>query len=214
MQGKKARFREISEELSRLSVKFEENVLDDTNSFELHITDKNDLEGLPDGVIEMASMEARERKKEGWIFTLHFPSYMPFMKYSGKRELREKMFRAYTSRAFHMDSHDNRELSQRIANLRLELAKIFGFNNFAELVLGDRMADTTEKVVSFLNELHNASGPAAQRDFDSVSLFASESGHKGKLERWDWAYYSEKLQKAKYDIDDEVLKPYFVLGKC
>ncbi len=208
---KKARFREISEELSRLSVKFEENVLDDTNSFELHITDKNDLEGLPEGVVEMASMEARDRKKEGWIFTLHFPSYMPFMKYSGKRELREKMYRAYSSRAFHMDSHDNRELSLRIANLRLELAKILSFNNFAELVLGDRMADTADKVVSFLEELHAASRPAAHRDFEAVSLFASDNGHHGKIERWDWAYYSEKLQKAKYDIDDEVLKPYFVL---
>lgn len=208
---KKARFREISEELSILSVKFEENVLDDTNSFELHITNENDLEGLPEGVVEMASMEARDRKKEGWIFTLNFPSYMPFMKYSGKRELREKMYRAYSSRAFHLDSHDNRELSLRIANLRLDLAKILCFNNFAEMVLGDRMADTTDKVVSFLEELHAASRPAAQRDFEAVSLFASENGHKGKIERWDWAFYSEKLQKAKYDIDDEVLKPYFVL---
>jgi len=208
---KKARFREISEELSRLSVKFEENVLDDTNSFELNITDENDLEGLPEGVVEMASMEARDRKKEGWIFTLHFPSYVPFMKYSGKKELREKMYMAYSSRAFHMDSHDNRELSLRIANLRLELAKILSFNNFAELVLGDRMADTTDKVVSFLEELHAASRPAAHRDFEKVSLFASDNGHNGKIERWDWAYYSEKLQKVKYDIDDEVLKPYFVL---
>jgi peptidyl-dipeptidase Dcp len=208
---KKSRFREISEELSRLSIKFEENVLDDTNLFELHIIDKNDLAGLPDGLIEMASMEARERKKEGWIFTLHFPSYVPFMKYSGKRELREKMYKAYSSRAFHKDSHDNRELTFKIANLRLELANILGFNNFAELVLGDRMADTTDKVESFLKELHTASNPAAQRDYNAVYRFAAENGHEGEMERWDWAYYSEKLQKAKYDIDDEVLKPYFIL---
>jgi len=208
---KKAKFREISEELSRLSVKFEENVLDDTNAFELHITERDDLEGLPEGVVEMASMEARDRKKEGWLFTLHFPSYTPFMKYSSRRELREKMYRAYSSRAYHGDSHDNTGMALRIASLRLELARILGFENFAELVLGDRMADTTIKVSSFLEELHSASRPAARRDYESVKAFAFENGHNGTFERWDWAYYSEKLQKAKYDIDDEVLKPYFVL---
>ncbi len=208
---RKRKFREISEELSKLSVKFEENVLDDTNAFELHITDRDELEGLPDGLIEMASMEAADRKKEGWMFTLHFPSYMPFMKYSARRELREKMYRAYSSRAYHSDSHDNTELALRISCLRLDLARILGFNNFAELVLGDRMADTTGKVYTFLEELHDASRPAALRDYESLSEFASEIGHTGKMERWDWAYYSEKLQKAKFDIDDEVLKPYFVL---
>jgi peptidyl-dipeptidase Dcp len=210
---KKARFREISEELSTLSVKFEENVLNDTNAFELHLTEKDDLEGLPDGVIEMASMEAKERKKSGWVFTLHFPSYIPFMKYSARRELRKKMYMAYSSRAFHNDSHDNSELSFRIANLRRELSNILGFNNFAELVLGDRMADTTNKVISFLEELYTASNPAAHRDFEAVAKFAAENGHNGKMERWDWSFYSEKLQKAKFNIDDEVLKPYFVLEK-
>lgn len=210
-EEKKKRFRQISEELSGLSIKFEKNVLGDTNAFELHLTNKNDLEGLPEGVVEMAAMEARSRDKEGWIFTLHFPSYMPFMKYSSKRELREKMFWAYSSRAFHGDSHDNRALAFRIANLRLELAKILGFRNYADLALGDRMADTTEKVETFLHDLHVASGPAANRDFNSIVQFAKENGHAGSLERWDWAYYSEKLQKAKYDIDDEILKPYFVL---
>ena len=211
IEQKKLRFREISEELSRLSVRFEENVLADTNSFELHITDKNDLAGLPEGLIEMAAMEAKERKKEGWIFTLHFPSYVPFMKYSSVRELREKMFKAYSSRSFHNDGNDNQKLAFSIANLRLEIAEILGFGNFAELTLGDRMADTTSKVESFLAELHSASSPAAHRDYEAVARFASENGHNGALERWDWAYFSEKLQKAKFDIDDEVLKPYFVL---
>jgi peptidyl-dipeptidase Dcp len=211
---KKAKYREISEELSTLTVKFEENILDDTNAFELHLTDESCLEGLPESIIEMASMEARERKKEGWVFTLHFPSYMPFMKYSAKRDLREKMYRAYASRAFHNDNHDNRELSLRIANLRLELAKITGFSNYADLVLGDRMAETTTRVESFLEELHRASCSAAHRDFEAVREFAGKCGHNGKIERWDWAYYSEKLQKARYDIDDEALKPYFVLGNA
>jgi peptidyl-dipeptidase Dcp len=208
---KKSRFREISEELSQLAIRFEENVLDDTNSFELHITDKNDLSGLPDGIKEMAAMEAGKRKKEGWIFTLHFPSYFPFMKYSDKRELREKMLRAYSSRSFHGDEHDNRTLAARIAVLRLQLAEILNFRNYAELALIDRMADSVSKVETFLEELHKASGPAARRDFDALEKYAAENGYSGAIERWDWAYYSEKLQKARFDIDDEVLRPYFVL---
>src|SRR4030042_400991 len=109
----------------------------------------------------MASMEAKKSGKEGWVFTLHSPSYVPFMKYSDNRNLREKMYKAYSSRAFHGDVHDNRELVTRIANLRLELSNILGFMNYSELILGDRMADTTLKVVNFLEELHKASNPAA-----------------------------------------------------
>lgn len=209
--SKKSKFREISEELSLLMVKFEENLLEETNLFELHLTENEDLAGLPEGVTEMASMEAKNRKREGWIFTLHFPSYVPFMKYSDKRALREKMFRAYSSRAFHDNKNDNKSLAFRIACLRLELSNILGFKNYAELMLGDRMADTTDKVESFLEELYQASFPAARRDFENLVKFAKENGHNGTLERWDWAYYSEKLQKAKFDINDEVLKPYFVL---
>jgi len=156
-------------------------------------------------------MEARERNKDGWVFTLHFPSYVPFMKYSSVRELREKMFRAYSSRSFHGNNRDNRSLAFRIADLRLELAGILGFSTFAELILGDRMADTTSVVESFLDKLHSASSPAAHRDYDEIAKFAAENGLPGRLERWDWAFYSEKLQKVKFDIDDEVLKPYFIL---
>jgi len=162
-QSKRSKFREISEELSVLTVKFEENVLEDTNLFELHLTEKEDLSGLPEGVIEMASMEAKSRKKEGWVFTLHFPSYVPFMKYSDKRALREKMFRAFSSRSFHEDKNDNRTLAFRISTLRLELSNLLGFKNYAELVLGDRMADSIAKVETFLEELHKASYPAALR---------------------------------------------------
>ncbi len=210
-EDKKQHFRKISEELSRLAVTFEENILEETNAFELHITDENDLAGLPEGTVEMAAMEAKKRKKEGWIFTLHFPSYIPFMQYSEKRNLRERMLRAYTSRAFHGNDNDNRKLVYDIVSLRLELAKILGFNNFAELILGDRMADTTAKVESFMNELYETSKKAALRDYENLNKYAGENGHSDKLERWDWAYYSEKLRKLKYDIDDEVLKPFFVL---
>jgi peptidyl-dipeptidase Dcp len=123
------RFREISEELATLSLKFDENVLEETNSFELHLTDINDLAGLPENIIEMASMEAVARKKTGWIFTLHFPSYVPFMQYSDKRELREKMHKAYASRAFRQNANDNGDIIIRIVNLRLEIARLLGFIN-------------------------------------------------------------------------------------
>jgi peptidyl-dipeptidase Dcp len=212
-EKERIRFREISEELSKLSLRFEENVLEETNSFELHLTDKDDLSGLPEGITEMAQMEAKTRGKAGWIFTLHFPSYVPFMQYSDNRPLREKMLKAYSSRAYHGDERDNRQLVYKIVNLRLELAKLLGFSNFAEMVLGDRMADTPEKVKTFLDDLFSASNPASVRDYKRLLEFALKNGHKGELERWDWAYYSEKLKKSLYDIDDEILKPYFSLEK-
>jgi peptidyl-dipeptidase Dcp len=205
------RFREISEELATLSLKFDENVLEETNSFELHLTDKGELAGLPENIVEMAAMEASSRGKEGWLFTLHFPSYMPFMQYSEKRELREKMHRAYASRGFRGNEYDNSDNIIKIVNLRLEIANILGFSNFAEMTLGDRMAENQTKVEKFLKELYQASGPAALRDFENAGKFASECGHSGSFERWDWAYYSEKLKKKLFDIDDEILKPYFRL---
>lgn len=209
----KKRFREISEELSTLSLKFDENVLEETNSFELYITDAADLAGLPENLVEMASLEAKTRKKDGWIFTLNFPSYVPFMQYSERRELREKIFRAYSSRAFRGNEYDNKKNVLRITNLRLEMARILGFSTYAEMILGDRMADTPQKVEDFLEELYSASKPAAIRDFENIVKFATEYGHKGNIERWDWSFYSEKLKKKLYDIDDETLKPYFSLEK-
>jgi peptidyl-dipeptidase Dcp len=211
-EDKKARFRQVSEELSALSLKFEENVLEETNNFELHITDKNDLADLPDTVIEMASMEATARKKEGWIFTLHFPSYVPFMQSSEKRELRKKMLLAYSSRSFRGNENDNRELVKMITNLRLEIASILGFQNYAEMALIDRMAEKQSTVEAFLENLYEASHPAALRDFNNLREFAEKNGHEGTIERWDWAFWSEKLKKARYSIDDEVLKPYFNLA--
>jgi peptidyl-dipeptidase Dcp len=208
---KRKRFREISEELSQLSLKFEENVLEETNAFQLHLTEMEDLSGLPDGIIEMASQEAKNHGKEGWVFTLHFPSYVPFMQYSDNSFLREKMLRAYSSRAYQGNDRDNRDLILRIVNRRLELANLLGFSNFAEMVLADRMAETPEKVEQLLDNLFSASHPAALRDYERLRDFAIENGHSGTIERWDWAYYSEKLKKALYEIDDEILKPYFML---
>jgi peptidyl-dipeptidase Dcp len=212
-EEERKRFRSISEELAMLSLKFEENVLEETNSFELHITERDDLAGLPESLIEMASMEAEKRKKRGWIFTLHFPSYIPFMQYSEKRDLREKMLKAYSSRAFRANNYDNNQNVLKIANLRLEIARILGFSTFAEMILGDRMADTPEKVEKFLEELYQASKQAAFRDFENIRKLAESQGHTSKIERYDWAYYSEKLKKKLFNIDDEILKPYFNLEK-
>lgn len=212
MDGDKERYRQISEELATLSLKFEENVLEETNSFELHLTDEGDLAGLPSGLKEMASMEASRRNKQGWVFTLHFPSYYPFMQYSEKRELRERMLKAYSSRAYRGNEFDNREIVLKIANLRLEMARMLGYSNYAAMILGDRMADTPDKVVKFLDELYSASNPAAHRDFNNMKAFAGETG-QGELQRWDWAFYAEKLKKKLYDIDDELLKPFFPLEK-
>jgi len=167
-EEEKRRFREISEELATLSLRFEENVLEETNSYELHLTDKIDLKGLPESLIEMASDEAKNKEKSGWVFTLHFPSYIPFMQNSERRDLREKMFRAYSTRAFRGNTFDNSYNTIKIANLRLEIAQMLGFNNFAGMILGDRMADTPAKVETFLEELYTASKPSALRDYNNI----------------------------------------------
>ena len=207
------RFRQINEELASLSLKFEKNVLEETNAFYLHITESDDLEGLPEGIIEAAHEEAVNSGREGWIFTLHYPSYIPFMQYSAKRNLREKMYRAYSSRAFLKKRNDNRDIVKKIINLRKEKATLLGFSNYAEYVLQDRMLDTPEKVNNFLDELYNASRDSALRDKSELIEFAIQNGLKGGMEKWDWAYYSEKLKKNKFDIDDETLRPYFNLEK-
>jgi len=212
-EEERVRFREISEQLSTLSLKFEENVLEETNSFALHLTERKDLEGLPESLTDAASKEAERRNKQGWVFTLHYPDYVPFMQYSEQRDLRAKMLAAYSSRAFKGNEFDNRKITLEIANLRLEMARMLGFSTFAEMVLGDRMADTPEKVEIFLEDLFQASKPAAIRDFEHIRNFATDLGLSDSIQRYDWSFYSEKLKRKLYDIDDEILKPYFSLEK-
>ncbi|MEE4214541.1 MAG: M3 family metallopeptidase, partial [Bacteroidales bacterium] len=210
-EDKRERFRRVNQELSTLSLQFEENVLEETNAFFLHITDQDDLEGLPEGIIEAAAEEAKNSGRDGWVFTLHYPSYIPFMQYSARRHLRELMFRAYSSRAFQKEKNDNREIVRRIISLRREKASLLSYDNYAEFVLGDRMLDSPGRVMDFLEELQAASAEYATRDRDELSSYAAANGHKGRLERWDWAWYSEKLKKSMFDIDDETLRPYFML---
>jgi len=209
----KERFRAITVELSSLSLKFEENVLAETNDFTLHLTSEEELAGLPDGVREAASALADEKGMKGWLFTLHAPSYVPFMQYADRRDLRETLFRAYSRRGFRGNEFDNRDLVLRITELRLEMAKLLGYSNYAAYALEERMASTPGEVNAFLRKLLEASAPAGKRDLRDVEDYARSHGHEGKLERWDWAYWSEKLRLERFSIDDEALRPYMPLEK-
>ena len=205
------RFKEISIELGKLSLTFDKNELAETNAFELHVTDEKDLSGLPEGAKEMAAMTAKQRGKEGWIFTLHYPSMGPLMKYADNRTLREKMYRANSTRAYKDNEYNNEEVVKKITALRLEKAKLMGYPTYANYALTDRMANTPEIVNNFIAELHEASYPYALKDKKEVEDFARKAGLKGELQRWDWSYYSNKLMQEKYALDDEMLKPYFKL---
>ena len=209
----KEKFRAVTVELSTLSLQFEENLLAETNDFTLHLTSEDELSGLPDGVREAAAALAKERGMEGWLFTLHAPSYVPFMQYADRRDLREKIFRAYTIRAFRGNEHDNRNLVTRIAELRLQLAGLLGFSDYASYALEERMASTPAEVNDFLARLLKASAPAGKRDFNDIEQYAQNHGHTGRVERWDWAYWSEKLRLERFNIDDEALRPFMPLEK-
>ena len=208
---KKTELRKIDAELAKLKLTFGENVLAETNKFELHITDEKDLSGLPEGVIEAAAQTADEKGKDGWVFTLDYPSYVPFMTYADNRELRKKMAIAFGAKGFHNDELDNQQNVLQIATLRHKRANLLGYESHAHFVLEERMAETPEKVKSFLNELLEKAKPAAQKEFDELTAFAKELDGIERLEKWDGAYYSEKLKQKLFNLDDEKLKPYFEL---
>ncbi|HAD98686.1 MAG TPA: peptidase M3, partial [Cryomorphaceae bacterium] len=205
------RLREIDRELAGLSLHFGENVLGETNAFEL-VLDEADLEGLPESVKEAAEETAHEKGLENkWVFTLQYPSYVPFITYSRRRDLREKMVKAFGSRAFNSGERDNQEIVVKIARLRYERARLLGFENHAEYVLQERMAEKPQKVQEFLKELLEAAKPAAQREVEELTRFAGEEDGIHELMKWDFSYYSEKLKQRRFGIDDETLKPYFKL---
>lgn len=207
----KKRYREITTRLSDLSLQFGENVLAETNDYKLHVTDEADLDGLPSGAIEAAAQLAKSNELDGWLFTLQFPSYMPFMKYAQNRELRKQMFLAYSKRANQGNVHDNNAIVAEIVSLRYDKSKLLGFRNHASYVLEERMAQTTERVTRFLQQLLDAALPFAQRDITQLEAFAKTLGFDDKLQRWDFAFYSEQLKAQKYNVDDEAIKPYFEL---
>lgn len=210
-EEKKAELRKIDSDLSKLKLTFGENVLAETNRFELLITDVADLSGLPEGVIEAAEQTAKEKGKEGWIFTLDHPSYVPFLTYADNRELRKKMAVAFGAKAFHNDKLDNQQNVLQIVNLRHKRAKLIGYESHAAFVLEERMAETPEKVNSFLQELLEKAKPAAEKEFEELTAFAKDLDAINHLEKWDGAYYSEKLKQKRFNLDDEKLKPYFEL---
>ena len=209
----KIRYAEITTELSKLTLKFGENVLAETNAYQLVISDEKNLAGIPEAERESAAQAAKQKGKEGWLFNLQGPSYGAFMKYADNRILREQMYRAYTSRGFQKNDKNNEQIIRNIVNLRLEESKLLGYNNFAEYVLAERMAEKPQKVTDFLNQLHEASRLPAEKELKEVEVLAKNLGFKGKLQRWDWSYYSEKLKNDNYQFDEQQVKPYFQLEK-
>jgi len=207
----KNKLREIDKKLSSLSLKFGENVLAETNRFELHLENKEDLAGLPEDVVVAANEVAISRGKEGWVFTLEYPSYIPFMKYSSKRDLRKKMALAFGAKGFHNDELDNQENVLQIVQLRFDRAKLLGYKSHANFVLEERMAKTPDAVTSFLSELLEKAKPAAEIEFSELEKFAKELDNIDQLQKWDASYYQEKLKQKLFDLDDEKLKPYFQL---
>ena len=212
-EDKKNQLREIDKELSKLSLQFGENVLAETHAFELHITDENDLSGLPEGTREAAHSLAKSQEKEGWIFTLDHPSYIPFVTYADNRELRKKMAIAFGARAFQNNEFDNQGIVLKIAKLRFDRAQVLGYKTHSHFVLEERMAETPDKVISFSNDLLAKAKPAAEKEFSQLAAFAKELDGIEQLEKWDGAYYSEKLKQQLFSLDDEILKPYFQLEK-
>lgn len=215
LQGEdREKYSRISEELSLTTLSFQKNLLSATNAYVLNITDSTRLEGLPSYVLAAAAETAAEKGLEGWAFTLDYPSYSPFMKYCNDRELRRQMYLAYGSRAVGGE-YSNNENVRKIIDLRIQSAQLLGYATYADYALETRMAKNPETVNKFLAELVNPSLPYARADVRMVEDFARKNGFDGdKLMGWDFSYWSEKLQKAEYDLSEEVLKPYFKLENC
>ncbi|MEJ2048238.1 MAG: M3 family metallopeptidase [Calditrichota bacterium] len=211
-ENQKAELREINKELSLLTLKFGDNVLKETNKFELVIDNEADLTGLPENVISTAAETAKERGHEvAWVFTIQKPSMIPFLQYSQKRDLREKIFEAYINQGNHDDELDNKATLTRIAVLRLKRANLLGYKTHADFVLEENMAKVPQNVYNRLNQIWKPALKVAQKEEKDLQNLVYADGQNFKLEPWDWWYYAEKLKKQRYDLDDEVLRPYFKL---
>jgi peptidyl-dipeptidase Dcp len=209
-----ARLRTINTELTNVGVKFGDNLLAETNGYRLVLDKKQQLAGLPDRVVATAAEAARKAGLEGqWLFTLHFPSIWPFLQYADDRELRRQIFTAYTTKADHGGATDNKALASRMAALRVEKARLLGFPTWADYVLDDSMAATPARVYGLLNQLWAPAKAAAARDAIALQAAVKADGKSHPVEAWDWFYYTEKVRKAKYDLDDAALRPYFSLEK-
>lgn len=210
-EDKKKKLREIDKQLSQLKLTFGENVLAETNNFDMLITNEAELSGLPEGAVEAAKQLAESKEKDGWLFTLDYPSYIPFMTYADNRALRKKLSIAAGKKAFKGDKLDNQQNVLNIAKLRFQRAQLLGYKTHAHFVLEERMAKTPQKVEAFLEDMLTKAKPAALREFSELQEFAKSLNGIDQLEKWDSAYYAEKLKQKLFDLDDEKLKPYFKL---
>ena len=202
----KAQLRRISAELGVLSLQFSQNKLKDTNDFILHITDEADLEGLPDSAIDLARQTAKEREMEGYVFTLQAPSYSPFLTYSARRELREKMYKAYNTLCTHANENNNVAIVGKIVNLHREMAQLLGYDTYADYALTRRMAEKKENVYQLLNQLIEAYMPTAKEEVEAIRQLYPD------LQPWDFSYYANKLKEQRFNINSEMLRPYFELS--
>lgn len=209
----KDKYRELCRDLSLLTLQFSENSLKETNDYQLVLTDVAQLSGLPESAIDAAAETAQEKGLEGWAFTLHAPSYSPFMTYADNRDLRHELYMAYNTKCTHDNAYNNLEIVKQIANTHMEIAQLLGYNNFAEYNLKERMAQNSDAVYKLLNQLLEAYTPAAQKEYAEVQDLARlERGNDFELMPWDWSYYSQKLKDRKFNINDEMLRPYFELN--
>jgi oligopeptidase A len=213
----KERYKLIQQQLSKLQTKFEENLLDATHAWRKLITDKDELEGLPESCIELAAQTAKDAGKEGWIFTLEFPSYMPVMQYADNVSLREEIYGAYVTRASEKGPNagqfDNSEIMNKILQYRTEKAKLLGFESYAHYSLATKMAENTNEVLDFLNNLIERTKKYAEQEYEELTLFAKETANVPRLQAWDVVYYSEKLRQKKFDISQEELRAYFPVNQ-
>lgn len=212
-EDKKTRFAEIQARLSELSSTFSNNVMDATMGWTKHVSDKNELAGMPESALEAAAQAAHQKDLQGWLFTLDFPSYLPVMLYADSSALREEMYRAFSTKASEQGPNagkwDNTDVIKETLTLRTELAELLGFETYAQRSLATKMADSTEQVIGFLRDLAKRSKPQAERELDEVRAYAKNTHGVAELEAWDLPYYSEKLKQEKYTISDEMLRPYF-----
>ncbi|MGB0789548.1 MAG: M3 family metallopeptidase, partial [Marinirhabdus sp.] len=202
-EEKKETLRKLDADLSRLKLTFGENVLAETNAYSLHITNMDQLSGLPGGAKEAAAQAAKEKGKEGWLITLDHPSYVPFMKYAENRALRKKLFIAFGARGFNNNKNNNEENVLKIVTLRRQRAQLLSYKSHAHFVLEERMAKTPAKVGSFLKDLLERAKPAAQKEFDALAAFAKKRDGIAQLQKWDNAFYTEKLKQQRFSLDDE-----------
>ena len=208
----KAKYRELSQKLSLLTLQFSENNLKETNDYLLVLKDEAQLEGLPQTAIDAAAETAREKQTEGWAFTLHAPSFVPFMNYSTHRELRKELYMAYNTKCTHDNACNNLDIVKELANTRLAIAQLLGYKDYASYKLERRMAQNSGNVYHLLNQLLDAYKPTALQELAEVQALAKEEqGEDFTLMPWDWSYYSRKLQERKFNLNDEMLRPYFEL---